>query len=158
MHPEKYYEIMIHGRLVKTPRWQQAYGVDYHYTHATNVALPIPPPLVPFLAWANTVIDGRLNGILINWYDGRLKHYIGKHRDSTKHMVDGSPIVTISFGESRTFRLRPWKKKGYRDFPADDGKVFVMPYETNRKWTHEVLHATGSFGRRISVTARAFFD
>jgi len=23
----------MHGRLVKTPRWQQAYGKNYEYTH-----------------------------------------------------------------------------------------------------------------------------
>ena len=30
MHPQVFHEIKMHGQLVKTPRWQQAYGVDYH--------------------------------------------------------------------------------------------------------------------------------
>lgn len=158
MHPEEFHEILIHGRLVKTPRWQQAYGIDYHYTNRTNEALPMTPPLIQILEWAKAAIDGRLNGILVNWYDGELGHYIGAHRDSTTHMVQGAPIVTISFGEGRIFRLRPWKRKGYRDFAADDGTVFVMPYETNRAWTHEVPHAARFRGRRISITIRAFLE
>jgi alkylated DNA repair dioxygenase AlkB len=156
MHPEEYHEIMIHGRLVKTPRWQQAFGEDYHYTGRVNTALPVPEILAPLLAWARATIDTRLNGILVNWYEGKLGHYIGAHRDSTKHMVEGAPIVTLSFGEDRVFRLRPWKKAGFKEFPATAGTVFVMPYDTNLAWTHEVPHAAKYAGRRISVTLRAF--
>ena len=32
LHPTGFHEIIMHGRQVKTPRWQQAYGADYHYT------------------------------------------------------------------------------------------------------------------------------
>ena len=131
LHPEDFHEIKIHGRLVKTPRWQQAYGRDYHYTHRTNTALPIPPMLAPLHAWANGAIDARLNGLLLNWYDGTRGHYIGKHRDSTANMVDGAPIVTISLGEQRVFRLRPWKGEGFTDFDAANGTVFILPYDTN---------------------------
>ena len=28
LHPKDYHEVVIHGRPVKTPRWQQAYGQD----------------------------------------------------------------------------------------------------------------------------------
>lgn len=49
LHPEEYHEIKIHGRPVKTPRWQQAYGADYHYTGRVNKALPVPPMLEPLL-------------------------------------------------------------------------------------------------------------
>ena len=37
----------------------------------------------------------------------RLDHYIGAHRDSTASMIEGVPIVTVSLGEERAFRLRP---------------------------------------------------
>lgn len=110
MHPEEYHEITMHGRRVKTPRWQQAYGRDYHYTGRTNTALPLTDKLTPFLRWANETIDPRLNGLLLNWYDGSRGHYIGKHRDSVTNMIEGAPIVTISLGDERIFRLRPWRR------------------------------------------------
>ena len=72
--------------------------------------------------------------------------------------MPGSPIVTISFGEERTFRLRPWKGKGFTDFAATHGSVLVMPYETNLAWTHEVPARKKLEGKRISVTLRAFVD
>lgn len=159
MHPAEYHEIKIHGRHVKTPRWQKAYGRDYHYTGRTNAALPVTDNLMPFLRWAHEAIDPRFNGILLNWYDSFLGHYIGKHRDSVKNMIKGAPIVTISLGSERVFRLRPWRQKGnVVDFPAVNGAVFIMPFDTNRAWTHEVPHNARSVGRRISVTLRAFED
>lgn len=155
-HPPDYHRIVIHGREVETPRWQQAYGADYHYTGQVNKALPVPTSLAPLLAWARQSVHPRLDGLLLNWYDGRLNHYIGAHRDSTTDMVEGAPIVTVSLGERRTFRLRPYKGEGYRDFDAADGVAFVLPYATNQAWTHEVPKSAKLRGRRISVTMRAF--
>jgi len=156
MHPDEYHEIMMHGRPVKTPRWQQAYGRDYHYTGQTNKALSVPDNLQPLFDSCKATVDDRLNGILLNWYDASEKHYIGAHRDSTTNMTDGAPIVTISLGEERSFRLRPWKGKGFTDLPAPNGTVFVMPYSTNLAWTHEVPHSAKFEQTRISITLRAF--
>jgi len=150
--------IHLHGRLVRIPRKQQAYGMDYHFSGQTSVALPVPGMLAPMLTWACESIDGALNGLLLNWYDGRLGHYIGKHRDSRVNMIRGAPIVTISLGEERKFRLAPWRRSDQApiDFPATDGTVFVMPYETNLAWTHAVPASQRYTGRRISITLRAF--
>jgi alkylated DNA repair dioxygenase AlkB len=154
LHPAEYHVITMHGRRVATPRWQQAYGADYRYTGSLNRALPVPPSLAPLHAWAREQIDARLNGLLLNWYDAAHGHYIGKHRDSTAGLIEGAPIVTVSFGATRTFRLRPYRREGRRDFVAADGSVLVLPHATNLAWTHEVPR--GRAGRRVSVTLRAF--
>ncbi len=156
LHPQEFHNIKIHGQLVKTPRWQQAYNKDYYYTGNINKALPLPILINPFLEWTKSVIDARLNGILVNWYDGSKRHYIGKHQDSTTGIISGTPIVTISLGETRIFRLRSKTKSGYRDFLAENRSVFIMPYETNKIWTHEVPYFKNYQGRRISITLRAF--
>lgn len=156
IHPDDFHEIKMHGRPVKTPRWQQAYGADYHYTGRVNRAEPLTPTMTPFLAWAREIVDPRLNGLLFNWYDARHAHYIGKHRDSTKGMIEGAPIVTISLGATRLFRLRPWRGSGMIDLEVDHGSVLVIPYATNSLWTHEVPHRAADRGRRISITLRGF--
>lgn len=155
-HPTEYREIMMHGKPVKTPRWQQAYGVDYHYSGQNNAALPLLPCLLTLLDFVRQNIDARLNGVLLNWYDSEFAHYIGKHRDSRHGMIEGSPIVTVSLGATRTFRIRPWRGSGFTDFCAADGTVFVMPWQTNLAFTHEVPHRASDTGRRISATFRAF--
>jgi alkylated DNA repair dioxygenase AlkB len=144
------------GLTVPVPRWQQAYGRDYRYIGNVNLALPIPPILEPYLAWMRSVFDARLNGLLLNWYDAELAHRIGPHRDSIDGLVEGTPIVTISLGAARMFRLSPAKGKGFVDFEAVHGTVFVVPWETNRHLKHAVPHRATDTGRRISVTARAF--
>ena len=159
LHPAEYDQIIIHGRRVKTPRWQQAYGKDYHYSGQVNKALPIPPKFEPFFRWTRSRIDERINGFLVNWYDGSLGHYIGPHRDNRKQLVPGTPIVTISLGQERIFRLRPWPtrlKENAIDFEALNGTVFVIPWETNEAFTHEVPASKRLQGKRISVTLRAF--
>ena len=158
LHPPDFHDVVIHNQRVKTPRWQQAYNKNYEYSGSRNNALPVDPILQPYWDWVTTHVDERLNGLLLNWYDGTLGHYIGKHRDSTTGMIDGCPIVTISFGEYRTFRLRPWKGKGFNDYLAQNGTIFVIPYATNLCWTHEVPASKKLRGKRVSLTIRGFVD
>jgi len=158
LHPSEFPELTMHGRSVKAPRWQQAYGKDYRFSGRVSHAHPVPTVLEPLLAWSKNELDARLNGLLLNWYDASLEHYIGAHRDKTTGLVKGAPIVTISFGAERVFRLRPWRAPGVCDLPATHGTVYVMPFATNRAWTHEVPHFARDRGRRISVTVRAFED
>ena len=158
LHPSEYHLVKIHGKEIPTPRWQQAYGKNYQYTGSKNNALPIPELLRVFLEWSQENIDKRLNGLLLNWYDGLKSHYIGAHRDSTKDLEEGSPIVTISLGEERIFRMRPYKQKGFKDIEMNNGTVIVVPWTTNQHWTHEVPHFKKYSGKRISITLRAYTE
>tara|TARA_R110002096_G_scaffold238581_8_gene430174 strand:+ start:9279 stop:9884 length:606 start_codon:yes stop_codon:yes gene_type:complete len=158
LHPPEFHDVRMGGRWVKTPRWQQAYNRDYAYSGSTNSALEVPELLFPYWQWALDSVDERLNGLLVNWYDGALGHYIGKHRDTPNQLTPGSPIVTISFGEARVFRMRPWRGKGFQDFHVTDGSVVVLPFTTNETWSHEVTPTRNRQGRRVSVTLRVFED
>jgi alkylated DNA repair dioxygenase AlkB len=158
LHPAHSNEILIHGRMVPMPRWQQAFGRDYAFSGTLSEALPIPDILAPFLASVRDGVDRRLNGLLLNWYEAERGHYIGAHRDSRQGLVVGCPIVTISIGDRRVFRLRHPKVRGFIDFDATHGAVFVMPWETNLNIKHEVPKSAKATGRRISITARAFIS
>ena len=117
--------------------------------------------LEPILGWARETIQNSLNGILLNWYDGNLGHYIGRHRDSTRDMRVNTSIVTISLGEERVFRLRPWPLvPGVKpiDLPIRDGDVFILPWSTNQVFPHEVPVSSKRTGRRVSVTIRSFVE
>jgi alkylated DNA repair dioxygenase AlkB len=156
LHPEDRSLLLMHGKLVPAPRWNQAFGHAYNYSGLAHAALPVPAQLEALLHWGRASIDNRLNGIGANWYDARLGHYIGAHRDHREGLVRGAPMATIAFGEERPFRVRPWKGRGYTDFAAPHGTVFVMPYATNLVATHEVPLLARHRGRRISLTLRAF--
>ena len=156
LHPPEPPRIHLHGRRVALPRWQEAYGRDYHFSGATKAAQPVPALLQPYLDWAQGAVDRRLNGLLLNWYDGTLGHYIGAHRDSRRDMVEDAPIVTLSLGEARVMRFRRWKGAERIDLPLDHGSVLVLPYAANLAWTHEIVKSARARGRRISITLRAF--
>lgn len=157
MHPEEHSEVQIHGRLVKVPRWDCAYERDYPFSHQVADAHPTPPSMKVFLDWAQQEIDPRLNGLFVNWHDGSLSHYHGKHRDSTQGLYPDSPILTISLGEERVFRLRRYPDgKPIHDVTLRNGDYIVIPWDTNQKWTHEVPKLARYKSRRISVTVRAF--
>ena len=109
-HPLERHTVKIIGKDIQVPRWQQAIGASYSYTGSRNNAVPVPRSLIPLLEWSQQMIDSRLNGMLLNYYEGA-EDYIGAHHDSTKGLVSGSPIVTISFGEKRIFRLTRWESR-----------------------------------------------
>ncbi len=154
LHPAEFHILQMMGRPVPTPRWQQAYGHDYRYTGALNPGLPMVPMLEPFLHTART-LDERINGLLVNWYDGDQGHYIGKHRDSTAGLVGDAPIVTFSLGAPRTFRFRKYRGAGIIDVDTGQSPVIAFGWEVNRVYSHEVPPGAG---RRVSITARAFYD
>lgn len=156
MHPAHFNRIWMYEKEVYIPRWQQAYGQDYYFSQQTSKALPINGLLNPYLEWCQENIDERMNGLLLNWYDSEQGHYIGAHRDAHDDLYYGSPIITISLGATRAFRMRPWREKGFSDIEVDNGSVLVIPWETNLKLTHEVPKLKKYPGKRISITARAF--
>jgi alkylated DNA repair dioxygenase AlkB len=155
LHPAEFHHIIqpFTGRSIPLPRWQQAYERDYRYSGNVNRAAPMPRLLIPFLAWARNALDPRLNGLLLNWYDAELNHYIGPHRDSIDGLLPGAPIVTISLGATRLFRLRPLRGKESIDFEAGDGTVFIVPWDTNLHVKHEVPRTRAMKGRRICQQA-----
>ena len=121
----------------------------------------MPPILEPFLRWSRETIDNQLNSLLLNWYDGRLGHYIGRHRDSLQNLIADTPIVTLSFGKERIFRLHPWPAQPGTtsfDFQAGNRTVFVTPWEINLAFQHEVPASSRRTGQRISVTLRGFVN
>src|SRR5262245_4074284 len=69
-HPRDFHIIKMMGRPTPVPRWSQSYGRDYEYSGIVHRALPIPDELQHLLAWSKCEVDQRLNGILVNWYDG----------------------------------------------------------------------------------------
>ena len=161
LHPENYNKVKILGKVIDTPRWQQTYGRSYNYTGMVHEALPMPRQIEPFLEYVqNLYSDYKFNQILINWYENGL-HYIGAHSDNTKPLVENSPIVSITLGQERLFRIKEKQtKKTIKDIILKDKTVITMGGEFQTHYTHEVPKVTGKkgelLGKRINITFRAF--
>ena len=90
----------IHGEGHPAPALAAAYGRDYRYNGSV---LTVPPILAPFLTWTVEMIDARLNGLLLNWYDAAQLTTSENAATAEVGLVHGSPIVTISLGEGAPF-------------------------------------------------------
>jgi len=154
MHPEEYPLARFESGVFQVPRWHQAYGRDYEFSGFVSEALPIPRILGPLVDWTRRTVDQRINGVLVNWYDGALAHRISQHKDSPIGRIPGCPIVTVSFGAQRGFQMIVRKKPV--TFEVGNGDVIVVPDATNRRFAHAVPHRAHDLGRRISVTLRGF--
>ncbi|KAL4421409.1 hypothetical protein ABPG75_010700 [Micractinium tetrahymenae] len=161
LRPPERGSVRIMGRTVQVPRWQQSYGRAYTFSGQTLGGGPVPPELQPYLDWANSLpqYGGRFDEILLNWYENG-QHCIGKHHDDETQLIQGAPIISISLGAERTFRIRATSGERRRDIAMPHGTVLVMGGAMQKEFSHEVPKIDGEkgkwVGRRINVTLRQF--
>lgn len=159
LHPENHDKILMYGKEIEIPRYQSNYLKDYKFAGKTFPGKLLPSQFQPFLDWANSLGFGLFNGVLINFYEN--KHYIGQHRDNTDNLVNRSPIVSISLGEKRLFRIRKSENKTrVLDIEMRERDYIIMCGDMQKDYTHEIVKITGkkllNTGNRINVTFRIF--
>lgn len=159
LHPENHDTVMMYGKEIPIPRYQSNYLRDYTFSGKSFPGKPLDPQFQPFLDWANSLGYGTFNGVLVNFYEN--KHYIGPHRDGEQDLVDGSPIISLSLGGSRMFRVRKYSDKTkILDLEMHDRDYIVMCGRMQREYTHEIVKISGKkllgIGNRINITFRIF--
>ncbi len=173
LHPPECAQIMMMGKLIYVPRWQQTFGsVGYHFSGVKHTAMPITPLLQPFLDYANKVCAPYLksykkkefNMMFLNWYqDG--SNYIGWHADDEKQLLKNDKgetlVFSISFGATRRFQLRlESDKKKITEFNLSHGNALLMGGQCQSTHKHRVPKIEGKkgkdIGRRINMTFRIF--
>ena len=92
-----------------------------------------------------------------------LTHYvdesdnIGWHNDKVQDLVPNAPIISLSFGASRSFSLgRPKKGKPEETEQStlEAGDLFILGPRTNTELRHAVLPTANPCGPRISLVLR----
>ena len=128
---------------------------DYTYSGHTHQAHPIEGALKHIF---DEVVDKfRLpfNGVLINLYvDGKVK--ISPHSDSEDDIIPNSPILSLSLGASRTFKMKKktpgseWEK----EWLLGPGDVLIMAGSTQQFWLHQVPRESSVKEPRLNLTFR----
>lgn len=105
LRPSTRGKIVIFGKEIDVPRWQQSFGEDYWFSGMNHKAEKITSPyLQKLLEFVQKNSGKNYRQILVNWYmDG--KEYIGAHSDDESQLVKSSSIYSFSFGAERDLLL-----------------------------------------------------
>ena len=133
---------------------------SYSYNGVKHNPKPIPTSdkyLCTMLEHVNKLMpDYKYNSILITKYRNGTDS-LGFHSDNESEIVDGSDIVTISLGETRTVKFRSLTGSGNtcpeQSLNLDHGNVFVMSRVSQNYFQHSII-PDGSQNPRISLTLR----
>ena len=160
LHPAEYGVVKYGDKIINTPRWQQSYCLPYYYSGMMHEAMPLPQAFKAFQDWSNSLEIGEFNQVLINWYENG-GHYISRHSDHEQQIIPDSPIMSISLGQTRTFRIRNKNDdKIVLDLPMPDQSYVIMGGKMQKRFLHEVPKVNGAkgeaMGRRINITLRKF--
>lgn len=130
-------------------------GLAYRYSGVLREANPWPEVLLGLVHRLHNEVDPRINFALANHYpDGEA--YIGPHSDDEADMLPDAPIVGISLGAVRTFRLLPKDGGDSVDVELAHGSALVMWGKTQRHYRHSVPKRLRCKEPRVSLTFRCF--
>lgn len=98
------------------------------------------------------------NHVLVQLYRNGLDH-IKHHSDKTLDIKRDTPIINVSFGQTRKMTLKSkfcdlLGKKDIINIEMTNGSMFVLGPNTNRYYTHGIKPNKQIFDKRISLTFR----
>jgi len=147
------YEMPMYNKVVTAPRMVSWYG-DTDRTE-----------LNPQQKWSKELLTMRqrvenetalkFNSVLLNLYrngnDG-----VGWHSDKTISTNKDLNIASVTFGETRLFRLRHkfMKHIAQIEIPLHHGSLLLMAGSTNSYWEHQVPKTSRNVLPRINLTFR----
>lgn len=151
------HQVRMFGKYVNVPRKQGLFSdkdISYKFSGCTVNSFKIPDLQILSECQEKIKHIDTYDAMFFNWYKNG-NDYICAHRDDEKGIQPGSSIASISFGATRTFRVREYKtKKIILDIPLTHGSIFVMGGTFQNEFTHEVPKSKKNNDRRINITFR----
>jgi alkylated DNA repair dioxygenase AlkB len=160
--PWKRRDVFIAGKKVTLPRWTCAYGkyenMEFHFSRTVLMAEheADQPVLRELRKFIEEKLGIKCNFTYLNYYANN-NDYIGWHSDDETDMRAQSPIVILSLGACREFKLR--RKNDHEkqlSFDLTDNSLLVLNYPTNKYWEHSIPKEKSKVKPRCSLTFRSF--
>ncbi len=157
----KQYNIKIFGKSIPQPRLTALYaetGKAYRYSGLTLEPLPYSAELKTLQKKLELVTNIHFTHCLANLYrDGQ--DSMSLHADDEKELGIAPVIASLSFGETRRFRLKHKYDKNHRlDLYLEPGSLLIMQGKTQHFWKHELPKTTQTKGARINLTFRKILN
>lgn len=147
------YEMPMYDKTVTAPRMVSWYGGTNRSERQSNPNWPIELLAIKERVENETKI--KFNAVLLNLYrngnDG-----VGWHSDKTTSTNKDMNIASVTFGETRMFRLRHkiLKHIPQVEIPLHHGSFLLMAGATNTYWEHQVPKTARDVLPRINLTFR----
>ncbi|MDI1317397.1 MAG: alpha-ketoglutarate-dependent dioxygenase AlkB [Flavobacterium sp.] len=147
------YEMPMYDKMVTAPRMVSWYG-DSERTEL-NPKQKWPNELLTIRKHVEHETKIKFNSVLLNLYrngnDG-----VGWHCDKTTSSNKDMNIASVTFGETRMFRLRHKFMKHIPplEIPLNHGTFLLMSGATNSYWEHQVPKTSRNVLPRINLTFR----
>ncbi len=149
--------IMMFGKPVLQPRLTAFYGEaqrTYRYSGITMKPNAWTKTLLEIKSRIEPLSAVSFTSALLNLYRSQ-KDSMGWHRDNEKELGLNPIIGSVSFGATRTFKLRAYAdKKRQVSVELESGSFLVMRGETQTLWEHSLPKTSRPKEARINLTFR----
>jgi alkylated DNA repair dioxygenase AlkB len=150
--------ITLFGKTHNQPRLMAWHGdpeAIYTYSKLRLAPQPWIPPLLDIRARVEAICDQTFNSVLLNLYrDGT--DSMGWHSDDEPELGPNPVIASVSFGQTRRFRMRHRQRQGCTaGLDLTHGSVLVMAGPTQHHWQHHIPKTRRPLQSRINLTFRA---
>ncbi|PZX93280.1 alpha-ketoglutarate-dependent dioxygenase AlkB [Flavobacterium aquariorum] len=149
--PWREYEMPMYDKIVTAPRMIAWYDESEGNFGKSNW----PKELIDIKARVENETKINFNAVLLNLYRNG-KDGVSWHSDKTQSENKNMNIASVTFGETRIFRLRHkfLKHLPQLDIPLHHGAFLLMAGKTNSFWEHQVPKTTRDVLPRINLTFR----
>jgi alkylated DNA repair dioxygenase AlkB len=146
------YEMPMYDKMVTAPRMVAWYGAS---DEAGESALPWTPELLQLCRKVEQETGLEFNAVLLNLYRNG-NDSVSWHSDREHHIGQNPNIASVTFGQTRPFRLRHKTNKEIPqlEIPLHHGTLLVMHGTTNTFWQHHIPKSTKPMLPRINLTFR----
>jgi len=150
-------KIKMYNKYIPIPRLNAWYGEankNYSYSGIPMKPNPWLPSLVKIKNRIEPIANVKFTSALINLYrDG--KDSVDWHADDEPELGKNPVIGSVSFGESRIFKLRHLKDKSLKtEIELNHGSFALMRGETQHFWEHKIPKSAKPVKPRINLTFR----
>ena len=147
------YDMPMYDKIVTAPRMVSWYRDDDLDEYHPNLNWPLELQTIRQRVENETQIQ--FNAVLLNLYRNG-KDGVGWHSDKTVSSNKNMNIASVTFGETRMFRLRHKFRKEIPqlEIPLHHGSFLLMAGNTNSFWQHQVPKTAREVLPRINLTFR----
>lgn len=147
------YEMPMYDKIVTAPRMVSWYRDEE--LNEYQPSLNWPGSLQTIRQRVENETHIQFNAVLLNLYRNG-KDGVGWHSDKTVSSNKNMNIASVTFGETRMFRLRHRFRKEIPqiEIPLHHGTFLLMAGNTNSFWQHQVPKTSRDVLPRINLTFR----